>query len=294
MSRRPLRIFALRAVLPATLLAASACGGGLDPVIRQVIDPPSVDLTGARLTSLSFDRADLEFQFRLDNPNDVGLDLAGVGYTLLVNGERFLTGDHDDRLRIQANGGTAFELPVSVRFEDVYRTIGSLGGRERSTYRIETEFRFDVPVLGTVRVPATKSGELPLLRAPKLSFGGLRLKSLSPQRADLELALDVENPNGFALVLRKLDYRLEVGGRSWVTGEERAEMSVAEEGRSTFVLPLSAEPAAMGLSVFQALSGGRPLDVRLSGRAELAGDEPLPSSGVELPFDLAGELRVAR
>lgn len=293
MSLRPLRNFALRAALPAALLAASACGG-LDPVLRQVIDPPSVDLTGARLTALSFDRADLEFRFRLDNPNDVGLDLAGVGYTLNVNGERLLTGDRDDRLRLQANGGTAFELPVSVRFDDVYRTLGSLGGRERSTYEIETEFRFDVPVLGTVRVPVTQSGELPLLRAPKLSFGGLRLKSLSPLRADLELALDVENPNAFALVLRRLDYRLEVGGRNWVSGAERAEMSVAEEGSSTFVLPISAEPAAMGLTLFQALAGGGPLDVRMSGRAELSGDEPLPSSGVELPFDFAGELRAAR
>jgi LEA14-like dessication related protein len=151
----------LLAVVLAAALALGACAGlgGLANVVRPEVDVTDVKVLGTTLTG-----ADLLFEFRVDNPNAVALVLDAIGYRLRLNDRPLLDGRRDQRMRIAANGRSVVELPVTIKYEDVYRVIRSFSNRERPDYALDADFRFDVPVLGAVTVPVTKRGEIPLDR----------------------------------------------------------------------------------------------------------------------------------
>src|SRR4051794_24539653 len=89
--------------------ALSACAG-----LGRVFERPRVELEGAEVEGIGLDRADLRFDFQVQNPNGVTLPLAGIDYELMVNGARLLAGRRDQRLDIAAHGASRVELPVSV------------------------------------------------------------------------------------------------------------------------------------------------------------------------------------
>jgi hypothetical protein len=65
---------------------------------------------------------------------------------------------------IAASGRTAVELPVTIKFEDLYRVVRTLQGRKDPEYTLDADLRFAVPVLGEVTVPVTQSGKVPVDR----------------------------------------------------------------------------------------------------------------------------------
>lgn len=164
MSRHPHRSFRaaglLAAALAATLVLSACAGlGGLADVVQPEVDVTDVKVLGTTLTG-----ADLLFQFRVDNPNAVALMLDQIGYRLRLNGEPLLDGRRREETRIAANGRSVVELPVTIKYEDVYRVIRSFQGRQRPDYALDADFQFDIPVLGAVTVPVSKRGEIPLDR----------------------------------------------------------------------------------------------------------------------------------
>jgi hypothetical protein len=93
--------------------------------------------------------------------------LDGVGYKLRLNDEPMLEGRRDERIEIAA-GESTVELPMTVGYADLYRVLRSLAASAKPTYALDAEFRFTVPILGTLTVPVSRRGEIPL---DKVRFG---------------------------------------------------------------------------------------------------------------------------
>jgi len=157
----PSRSLLAAGLLFAALFALAGCAG-LSTLSEMAA--PEVDVTGVKLLGTSLTGADVLVQFRVDNPNAVDLVLDGIGYRLRLNGEPLLMGRHDRQVTIAASGRTAVELPVTLKFEDIYRVARTLQGRKDPEYILDADLRFAVPVLGEVTVPVTQSGKVPVDR----------------------------------------------------------------------------------------------------------------------------------
>jgi LEA14-like dessication related protein len=142
---------------------------------QNLVHPPKVTLTDLQLTGVSLAGADLVFRFQVDNPNSRGMVLDGIGYKLRLNGEPMLEGRHDQRIEIAA-GPSTVELPMTVGYSDLARILRGLVSSSKSsskpTYDLDAEFRFAVPVLGSVTVPVTRRGVIPLDKV-KLDLGAV-------------------------------------------------------------------------------------------------------------------------
>jgi LEA14-like dessication related protein len=151
MRRSPLRLLA-----PAFLFVLSGCA-----LYQNLAHPPKVTLDDVQLTGASLAGADLVFHFQVDNPNSRGMVLDGIGYKLRLNGKPMLEGRHDEHIEIAA-GQSAVELPMTVGYSDLLRIVRGLASSSKPTYDLDAEFRFAVPVLGSVTVPLARRGEIPL------------------------------------------------------------------------------------------------------------------------------------
>jgi len=148
----------LRPLLAIALLVLSGCA--LNTLAQM--ESPKVDVTGVKLKGTTLAGADVLVQFRVDNPNDVNLMLDGIVYHLRLNGQPLLDGHFDQQIQIAASGPTQVELPVTIRFDDLYKVIGTLQKQKNPEYSLDADLRFAVPVLGEVTVPVTQTGKVPV------------------------------------------------------------------------------------------------------------------------------------
>lgn len=128
------------------------------------LEKPEVRLMGVDVGSVGLDSAELLFDFNVDNPNQRNLVLDGIGYRLDVEGARLLDGRRGERTEIMASGDSRVTLPVTVRYSDLSRVLRNLRREDRPSYELKADFEFNTPVIGTMIVPVTQRGRVPLDR----------------------------------------------------------------------------------------------------------------------------------
>jgi LEA14-like dessication related protein len=161
-SRFPSPALALVLVL-VLAVGAAGCAG-----LPGVVERPRVSVDSTRVTGVTLDGADLLVRFRVDNPNSFGLDLSGLDYAFDVAGRTVFEGDRRQRLTLEPSASGLVDLPIRVRFADVYQVARDVirdRGGEGIGYTVRAGLRFQVPVLGEIRVPAEARGDLPLVGA---------------------------------------------------------------------------------------------------------------------------------
>ncbi|MFW6278148.1 MAG: LEA type 2 family protein [Halorhodospira sp.] len=274
-------------------VAATAAGvGGCGLLEERLADrAPSASVDALSLSGLSFDGAELLADVRIDNPNPIGIRMAGLDYQVLVEGSALASGSREEGVRIGALQEGQFDLPVQIRFDALQEMVQSLRGREEVAYTLALDMVFDLPGLGERTVPVEAEGTLPVPRRPEIGVAGIRLKELGWTQARAILELDVTNPNAFELAIDRLSYSLSVDDQPWASADEGVSLRVPAEDQGRLALPLNLELAAIGGSAFRLLREGGGLDYKLDGAIEgSAGDERL--GRFDLDYRHAGEAEI--
>ena len=126
--KRPARIGLLAAA--AAALLASGCES-----LRGVVDvmhKPEVRVASAELEALSFSSLTLRFDVEIENPNPIGISLAGFDYELQIEGNSFVGGEVDERIAVEARKRSIVPLPVELAFEDIVDTFSQLEDQEEA------------------------------------------------------------------------------------------------------------------------------------------------------------------
>ncbi|HGJ64667.1 TPA: hypothetical protein ENS27_04675, partial [bacterium] len=184
----------------------------INGLVKERVKEPKVDFLDAKISGLSLEAVDLLFDLKIYNPNNIGVKLAKFDYDLLLNGNPFVNGNQNKGIEIPSLGEENIQLPLTLKYSDIYRTFQNLREEGLSNYQMKFGLSFDVPVLGAIRIPVSKSGELPMIKIPKISFGALRLDKLNLTGADLKLSLKLNNPNIFSMILSKMQYDFKING----------------------------------------------------------------------------------
>lgn len=287
------KVSVLAACLIIGLALLSACAAFRSLFGQGGVQRPRVEFVGAKLTGLSFDRANFAFDLKIQNPNPLGIKLAGFGYDLIINEHSFLKGREDKEVEIMAQGENVVHIPLTISYQHLYQALQSLRHRDSAAYRLNCDLSFDLPVLGAVQIPASKEGELPLPKLPTVGVEKLELKHLGLTGAELVLGIRLQNPNAFSVILNGLQYQFTVEGKSWGRGETGQRIPVSEKAESLIEIPISLDFVHMGQSIYQALVEDKHLSYQFQGDLDLETSLPLLGRS-HLPFDLSGATEVFR
>lgn len=285
-SFQPMRLFALF----IGVLALSSCAALQD--LTQ-IQAPRVSFQDVRYTGLSFDAIDLAVDVNIHNYNPVSINFSGFDYEFDINDNPFLTGQQDYAFSIAAMDQTTVQIPVSVNFQDVYNTVSSLLTEDQASYRMAGGVLFDVPVLGQLRIPFSKSGEFPAVKLPDIRVSGLRVTRLDVGGADIALNLEIANPNAFELLLNRIDYTLLINGRNLMQGIGEPQTRIAKNSSAPLSLGMSLDFAQIGLTIYQILSGYNQVNYQLQGSLDVGSSLPLLKHAA-IPLNQSGVLNISR
>ena len=253
----------------------NSCADLLKILQQTNIQKPTAQITNSQITGLSFTQADLLFDIKIDNPNNVSVNLAGMDYALKINQNSLFSGNKNDELAIAAMGSSSVQIPVSLKYEDIYKAVSDLAGKKNSTYTFEGGLSFNLPVLGNVRLPVSKTGEIPLLKLPKVKVKGINLQSFSWSGASLNLDIAVAGNGGMDLLLDNLSYGLKIGGKNWVNGNITEQQKLSSDGEKVINVPFKLDFFQMGRTVYDIVAGDAQLDYSFTGDMKISSDNPL-------------------
>jgi LEA14-like dessication related protein len=249
---------------------------------------PTAKVAGLKLTGLDLNGVDLNFDVQVDNPNPVGISLAGFDYDLKLLGSSFVQGDQPMGMKLAANGSSQVQVPVRLGFQQLLNSYRQLKGEKEVGYQLDLGMGFEVPLLGEVRVPVSYQGEFPIPEMPAVSLSSLDVQQLTLSGAKLLLELEVDNPNSFSLLLNRLNYNLKLNGYDVGGGLVDKQVKVQQDGRGRLSLPLNLDFAQAGRGLYSALLGSG-VRYDLSGSMEAASSNPILAP-FQIPLDKQGNI----
>ncbi len=235
--------------------------------LENIFKEPKVSFDKAEISDISFQDITLDFSFNVDNPNSVGVEMAGYAYDLEIEGNSLIKGETKEPLRIEPDDRSVIKLPVTLTYKDLYSMYGDIKGKDQIAYKIKNVFTFDLPVFGKASFPVEHEGSFPAVKLPEIAIDSLNLKSLNPFKSELELVLRIRNRNNFSLSLDSIDYDFKVNTVTWGKGMSRTSTDFKENGENRITLPISVNPAEVGLELIKSAISGRKLNMNFDGKA---------------------------
>jgi len=251
------------------------------------IRPPDLSVENVNIVGAGLKEMELVMNVRVKNNYPIGIHVPAFNYNFLVDDHVFLKGENALNQSISALGENKVQVPVRIHFMDLYQSLNAMINKDQAPYQLKGNIHFDVPILGRLKIPFVKTGDLPLLKIPKISVKGLRIKSMTFASANLSLDIALDNPNGFLMMLNKLSYNFSVDGLKWADGIMNQNISFEKHGQSTMSIPIHLNFFEMGKTVFNLINKKQSLPYAFDTQIKFKTDLPFLKD-VDIPLKKEG------
>lgn len=248
--------------------------------LEQMIQKPTATFSGMRITSADLFKSTAVFNFDIHNPNPLNLRSGRISYDLKLNGRNFVKGQLDQGVMLPAGGTGTLQVPVTMAYLDFFDSMTRLWSAHRADYALTGGI-----TVGPFIIPFQAHGVLDLPEMPKISLESIAVRKLTLSGATLQCSIQMDNPNAFDLLFKKMDYALSLGGASLGRASTVSPGPIAKNGKSNVGLALDISFAQLGRSIFQLLQGTK-ADYKLDGG--LIFDQPEIGESI-VPFRLSGQ-----
>lgn len=255
----------------------------------EAADRPTARVVDASLEGLSLEGAELMVDVEVANPYGVALPTPAFDYALSANGAAVARGSAEVGGSVPANGRRVMRVPVGVVFADVLAAAEGVELGEVVDYAVDLTLSTEAPGFGEVSLPLRQTGELPVPAPPTVSLSGVEMAQFSPMLIEMEVGVDVSNPNAFRVALGRLDYALSLAGRDVAAASTSEAPALRPGGSGSFSFPVQVRPLNLGAAFLSAMSRSSTA-YRLSGA--FAAESPF--GAIELPVDRSGDVPLTR
>jgi len=261
--------------------------------LLAALQEPLVSFRSAEITSISFTGAQLLCKVQVENPNPFDIPFPETGWQLYINTNSFISGVIRNNERIGARRSTIVEIPVSLNYLDIFNTFTSLLGSQKADYKIALAMKFSIPVIGDRVWNLEHTGELPVLHAPTIRFGSIRVKNMSLTNLEIEVNWEVENNNYFAMTVKELGYNLTVNNSTWSNGRVSNAPQIGANSRTTIPLTFNISTLSIVRDITDIITRGTNITYACNGNFNLG--MALQGLGdLNTPFNFSGTTRLLR
>jgi LEA14-like dessication related protein len=145
--------------LSASMVVFGLSVTGCSTIAEQFMEKPKVVLQQVNLREVTISGATVVFQVMVDNPNAFGINLSRLNYHVEIGGRAISSGALDQGLKIEANQQSLVELPVPVRYSDIFSSAFEALRGGSSSYRVKGSASF-----GQFTVPFDEVGDIKFKR----------------------------------------------------------------------------------------------------------------------------------
>lgn len=227
-------------------------GGALALALKDDI---SISLEQKRIKDLSPAGATLVFYVNINNSSSKTYNLSAYRYRFMVNEQEFirLQTPLENGLRISPQEKTLISLPVKITYDLLYKTVNGSEGEKLLACYIMGEMAFSEGRRNRGALPFAFSGEFPIFHAPEITVTEIKANSLTIGGADLVVAVNIKNDNGFDLILDNIQFSLKFGGHLIEEGNIGRNRSLKTGGGELLTIPVLLNFFDVGKDVYAVL-----------------------------------------
>jgi LEA14-like dessication related protein len=264
------------------------CGCALLSSVKSVFEEPKVNFQDFKITDIDFTSITTAFNFKVTNPNPIGIRVDGFEYRFIIEENEFLSGNNPNSVGLAAKGESFISIPIALKYIEVYEAVTALAKNKGSIpYTIAGKFFFNTPI-GKIPIPFSKSGELPVLKMPKIDVENIYLENLSLTKADIIFKLKFDNPNIFSITLDNFSYNLSLNKQQLAEGIT-AHTQIAEKSTNALQIPISLNFLEIGRAAHSILTQ-KEVNYQLKGAANLI----TPFKKIDLPYEKIGKIDISK
>lgn len=255
----------------------------------QTTPKPKASIIGTELKNLSLDNVDLVFNVEIANPYAAELPLVGLAYKVGSRGTLLLQGSIKPSGAVPARGTSLIQLPARITFASLIRTLKSVRPGSVVPYDAELTLDVDAPVVGMLKLPLSKSGEIPVPATPEVELSSFEIARLGMDETNAIARLQVKNTNAFAINLSKLSLELALGTNKIASTSLAKSARIASGQTVALDVPLSFSPRTLGLAVMNLLRGNMAA-YNLAGSLQAG----TPYGPLSAPFNRSGNTTITK
>lgn len=280
-------------LVPAALLATGCPKLGDLGGVGEALDPykPRVTFKKVGLRDINWEQVDVNLVFKVENPNPLKVALAHFAYDLDLEGNDILKGKMEDGLELPAEDSATLKVPLTLTFSEMADLLTDTKGKDELDMKLSGNLGFDTPI-GVVKVPYETKGEVPVLRAPKVAFKGVRIAKvdLLGNAAKLKVDLKITNKGKEKLTFENFDYTFKLKDTKVASGAVDSLGEADGDGTSTLTLPIDVTLTSLGSSLVSLVTEGGNADAELKASTNVV----TPFGPVPLSIDESGKVSVEK
>jgi len=142
----------------AVLLLAGALSGCAG--FGRPLESPRISLSNIQMLETSGMESAFLLQLRVQNPNEVDLEIRGVDCDVEINGKPFAYGMSNTPVRIPAFGTDTVPVKVYTSVIDIFRGLLNLQGRDDLSYQVKGRVRMSGGGLMPAALPFDSQGTI--------------------------------------------------------------------------------------------------------------------------------------
>jgi len=250
---------------------------------------PSAKLSGVSFKDINLQSMTILFDIELTNPNSAPLPLADLDYELSSRGNSFFTGQAPLQGDVPARSAKTISLPARITYSQILTALSDVKPGSVLPYKADLGLSIKVPVIGKLRLPVHKEGNLPVPTAPKVELEQVKWDKLTFDSAGGVFRIRMTNRNQFPMEMARMAYGLTLGKMEIAKSSLARPVSLDPNGGEGIVeIPVSFSPRKFGLAALGMLTG--------DSSYELGGEISVktPYGPMSLPFDRKGDIRLRR
>ena len=261
--------------------------------VFPVLQLPKLSRPSFKVDKLDFTKAELVFSIDVENPNKFDLPMPKMEYDYKVNNNSFIKSSVVVGSVLAAAAVTPVFIRLSVDYPELFRNFQSLRNLNEVPSILSIKSDFKIPAFPNNPTIADQTVSLPLIKVPTLSFGGIRVKNLSPTNIDFEINWEVENNNSFAMNVKNLNFNFAVNNSTWVNGKVPGSPQIPANRKTSIPFTFSINNLTMVKDITAIISQGRNINYTCGGNLNLG--TSLPGLGdFGTPFNYTGTSKLSR
>lgn len=198
------------------LIATSTVLWGCATIVeRQLIDEPDATFEGMSLKCQSLFELTPIFNFKVTNPNPMGMVIRNIAYNFKIDNKKFIKGVSDKNVWLKPVGSEELSLSVAFNYMDVFKSGAAFIGSEKISYELS-----GFVGAGPFAVPYYTKGDIRIVsNLPEISIKYIDISDFSFTRPFIMIfVVRLENPGSCALQLDSLNYTVKLGRKEFASG----------------------------------------------------------------------------
>ena len=261
--------------------------------LKSIAKEPEITFDNVRIASINFTSVNLVFRFKVNNQNNVSMNIEQFKYNLLIENRRFISGVSPAPISVAKKSTSYVDIPVTVQYRELFDVFTNIYRQDTADYNLATEFTIKLPAFGSKTLNFEHGGTFPVLKVPEIAFREIRVVNMSPLAATIEFVLDITNRNSFAISPDSFNFELYINESQWLNGLLKNINELAPNRSTAVRIPITINPAQVGIELFDYIFKGNNLNVLIKGNMEMRTAYPGIRS-INIPFSIGKNMPVNR